>query len=66
MCGFKPGDFFGPSRECELSGRASLLSQRGPTSQIREFSFGLNKMANTTTCLDVPFVKLHPLLRQQS
>lgn len=52
--------------ECEHSGRASLLSKRSQTSQIKGFSFGLNATASMTTCLKVPFVKLHPLLRQQS
>lgn len=62
----KLGSLFYQSRDCKCSGRAALLSRRNQTSQLREFSFGLNNMANMTTCLDVPFVKLHPLLRQQS
>lgn len=54
------------SRRFPCSDRTSLLSRRGQTSQLGEFSFGLDQMANGTTCLDVSFVKRHPLLRQQS
>lgn len=54
------------SRRRPCSDRTSLLSRRGRTSQLGDFSFGLDKMANRTTRLDVSFVKWHPLLRQQS
>lgn len=50
-------DLFHQSRECPCSERTALLSRRGHSSHLRESSFGLYKMANRTTCLDVPFVK---------
>ena len=48
----------GVSSEQEASMlRTSLLSRRAQTSQLGDFSFGLDEMANRTTCLDVSFVK---------